>query len=367
MTGMLKLKEFLRNNFFLIFKLFLFKIKNMENNIDKFNLRRVILDEYLQIEEGLELAKDVKFDGEFKSITISGMGGSALPGNVLRIFVNSTFKDSSKKRLEIFQNRFYSLPPEAYENSLNFICSYSGNTEETIASFEEALENNLPCIGISNGGKIEEMCKENGVPHIKVPYPYENFQPRMATGYFVFSIFQVLINSGLVEFDTNELSEIAKRLKETTQRIESQGKELADKLVGKTPIIYSSIYFKMLAHIWKIKINENAKTPAFWNFFPELNHNEMVGFTNPQADFYFIMLRDNNDHPQNKKRFDVMADLMRKKKIGVEIIEIEGDNVFEKVFSSLYLGDWTSYYLALNYNQDPTPVDMVEEFKDLIK
>jgi len=339
----------------------------MENNIDKFNLRRVILDEYLQIEEGLELAKDVKFDGDFKSITISGMGGSALPGNVLRIFVNSTFKDSDKKRLEIFQNRFYSLPPEAHENSLNFICSYSGNTEETVSSFQKALDNNLPCVGISNGGKIEEMCKNNSVPHIKIPYPYENFQPRMATGYFVFSIFQVLINSGLVEFDTKELTNIAKDLKSATEESEQQGKDLAAKLVGKTPIIYSSIYFKMLAHIWKIKINENSKTPAFWNFFPELNHNEMVGFTNSQADFSFIMLRDGDDHPQNKKRFDVTEDLMKKKGMDVEIIEIKGNNIFEKVFSTLYLGDWTSYYLALNYNQDPTPVDMVEEFKELIK
>lgn len=339
----------------------------MEKNIDKFNLRRVILDEYKQIEEGLELAKGIEFDKSFKSITISGMGGSALPGNVLRIFVNSTYKDSDRKRLAIFQNRFYSLPPEAYEDSLNFICSYSGNTEETISSFEEALKNNLPCIGISNGGRIEEMCKENNVPHIKIPYPYENFQPRMATGYFVFSIFQVLINSGIIEFDTKELSETARRLEEATKDIEEKGRELADKLVGKTPIIYSSIYFKMLAHIWKIKINENSKTPAFWNFFPELNHNEMVGFTNPQADFYFIMLRDNGDHPQNIKRFDVMADLMKKKGMEVKIIDVEGKNVFEKVFSSLYLGDWTSYYLALNYNQDPTPVDMVEEFKELIK
>ncbi|MDD3498333.1 MAG: bifunctional phosphoglucose/phosphomannose isomerase [Candidatus Moranbacteria bacterium] len=339
----------------------------MDKNVDKFNLRKVILDEYLQIEEGLKLGGGIKFNSDFKSITISGMGGSALPGNVLRIFINSTFKDSGKKRLEVFQNRFYILPPEAYENSLNFICSYSGNTEETISSFEEALENDLPCVGISNGGKIEEMCKNNGVPHIKIPYPYENFQPRMATGYFIFSIFQVLINSKLVEFDTGKLSGVSQKLKKITEDSEEHGKNIAHKLVGKTPVIYSSTYFKALALIWKIKINENSKTPAFWNFFPELNHNEMVGFTNPQADFFFIMLKDKDDHPQNIKRFEVMADLMRQKGIGTEIIDMKGDDLFEKVFSTLYLGDWVSYYLALNYGQDPTPVDMVEEFKGLIK
>ena len=142
---------------------------------------------------------------------------------------------------------------------------------------------------------------------------------------------------------------------------------LAKKLVGKTPIIYAGTRFKSIANIWKIKINENAKTPAFWNYFPELNHNEMVGFTNPQAKFFFVMLLDSEDHPQNIKRFAVMKDLMTKKGMEGEIVEVIGNNVFEKVFSALCLGDWTSYYLALEYGIDPTPVDMVEEFKELIK
>ncbi|MEF3691874.1 MAG: bifunctional phosphoglucose/phosphomannose isomerase [Candidatus Moraniibacteriota bacterium] len=334
--------------------------------IDKYNLREVILKEYAQIQEGLQLAKDIKIEGEFKSITISGMGGSALPGNVLRIFVDSLFRKSGR-RLQIFQNRFYSLPAEAYDKSLNIICSYSGNTEETIASFEECLREKLPCVGISNGGKIKEMCLENSIPHIQIPYPFENFQPRMATGYFVFSILQLLINCGLVNFDAAELEETALNLKKSSMDLEEKGKELAKKMKGKTPVIYSNIYFKAIANIWKIKINENAKTPAFWNYFPELNHNEMVGFTNPQAEFVFVMLWDKNDHPQNIKRFEVMKRLMEKRGMQVEMIEIVGDSVFEKVFSILCLGDWSSYYLALEYGIDPTPVDMVEEFKELIK
>ncbi|MDX9913393.1 MAG: bifunctional phosphoglucose/phosphomannose isomerase [Candidatus Moranbacteria bacterium] len=335
--------------------------------IDKYNLKKVIREEYTQIMDGLALAGNIKFDKKFKSITISGMGGSALPGNVLRIFINNTFKNSDEARLQVFQNRFYSLPVEAYDDSLNIICSYSGNTEETISSFQECLDNNLHCIGISNGGKIKEMCLANNIAHIEIPYPFENFQPRMATGYFVFSIFQLLINSDLIKFDVTQLADVSERLRLITDELEQEGKALAKKLVGKTPVIYSGTHFKAVANIWKIKINENAKTPAFWNYFPELNHNEMVGFTNPQANFFFVMLNDAEDHPQNRKRFEVMGRLMEKKGMGVEIIEMRGDNVFEKVFSSLCLGDWTSYYLALEYGTDPTPVDMVEEFKELIK
>jgi glucose/mannose-6-phosphate isomerase len=339
-----------------------------KNNIDKSNLRRVILDGATQFQKGLELAKDIKMEGNFKSITLSGMGGSALPGNILRVFINDLFKQEKdqKRRLAIYQNRFYSLPPEAYEDSLNFICSFSGNTEETIASFEEAIRNNLKCVGISSGGKIEQMCQQYGVPHVKLPIPYENFQPRMATGYFFAAIFQVLVNAGLVEDATGELIQMAEKLKEKTEKIEGIGKDLAKKIKGKTPVIYSSTKFKPVAMIWKIKINENAKTPAFWNFFPELNHNEMVGFTNPQASFITIMLKDTEDNSQNQKRFDVTAEILREKKVSVEVIEMEKGSVFYKIFSALYLGDWTSYYLALEYGQDPNPVDMVEDFKKML-
>jgi glucose/mannose-6-phosphate isomerase len=189
----------------------------------------------------------------------------------------------------------------------------------------------------------------------------------MATGYFVFAIFQLLINSDLVKFDKAKLKDVSENLKLINESLEEQGKELAKKMKGKTPVIYANVHFKAVANIWKIKINENAKTPAFWNYFPELNHNEMVGFTNPQAEFFFVMLLDKEDHPQNIKRFEVMKSLMEKRGMQVEIIEMKGANVFEKVFASLCLGDWASYYLALEYGIDPTPVDMVEEFKELIK
>ncbi len=336
-------------------------------NIDKYNLKKVIQEEYTQIKDGLALAGDIKFDHKFESIMISGMGGSALPGNVLRIFINSTYKGSTEKRLQVFQNRFYNLPVEAYGNCLNIISSYSGNTEETISAFQECLDNNLPCVGISNGGKVKEMCLANNIPHIELPYPFDNFQPRMATGYSVLAMFKLLINSNLIKFDVSQLDGASEKLRLRMDELEESGKKLAKKLVGKTPIIYSGTRFKSIANIWKIKINENSKTPAFWGFFPELNHNEMVGFTNPQSKFFFVMLLDEEDHPQNIKRFKVMKDLMAKKGMESEIIKITGEDVFEKVFTSLCLGDWASYYLALEYGIDPTPVDMVEEFKELIK
>ncbi len=340
----------------------------MTHPLDISNLRQMILESPKQFATGFELAKGIKVSGTFHSIMISGMGGSALPGNLFRIYLNDLFRteEPSKQPLAIYQNRSYSLPPESYHQCLNFICSYSGNTEETVASFEEALKNKLPCIALSAGGKIQAMAKEHGVPHVKLPIPYENFQPRVGTGYFFGAMFQILVNQGLVPDTTATLEQEALTIVGKMEDIEKMGETLAKKIAGKTPVIYSTAKYKSVAMVWKIKINENAKTPAFWNFFPELNHNEMVGWTLPQGKFIVLMLRDAGMHPQNAKRFEITAKLLQEKGVDVEMIEMAGETVFETMFRTIALGDFTSYYLALEYGQDPTPVAMVEELKKLL-
>ena len=338
------------------------------NNLDKSNFRQFILDTPSQFEVGINLIKNAKIEGSFNSVTVSGMGGSALPANLLRTYCNSLFKNHPEyKPFEIYINRYYSLPPEAQEKtSFNIIASYSGNTEEALSSLEEVRKLNLPFIGISSGGELEKLCKEYSAPHIKLPIPYPNYQPRMGTGYFFGAMFKLLVNQGLVPDLTNNIIACATKLNDFMPSYEKKGKELAKKLIGKTPVIYASPKYKSVAMIWKIKMNENAKTPAFWNFFPELNHNEMVGFTNPQAKFFIIMLKDQDDNPKNLKRYDSTANLLKKNNIESIIIDMDGDDVFTKIFSSITYSDWTSYYLALEYNQDPTPVDLVEELKRIL-
>ncbi|MBI2195941.1 MAG: bifunctional phosphoglucose/phosphomannose isomerase [Candidatus Levybacteria bacterium] len=328
------------------------------DNIDKSNFRQFILDVPKSFEVGLNLAKNIKVDGNFESVTVSGMGGSALPANLLRTYLNDLFK--------IHINRSYLLPSEAYNNSLNFIASYSGNTEETISSLEKARSAGLKFVGLSSGGRVEELCRKYGAPHIKLPLPYPNFQPRMGTGYFFGAMLALLINQGLVPDTTSELKAQATKLESSMNDFEERGKSLAKKLVGKTPVIYSSPKFKPVAMVWKIKINENAKTPAFWNFLPEMDHNELVGFTNPQGKFFAVMLRDNEDDSRNFRRYGATAKLLSEKGIDSEIIDMEGSDAFYKMFASIAISDWTSYHLALLYNQDPTPVNMVEDLKKIL-
>ncbi|MFC1644423.1 SIS domain-containing protein [Patescibacteria group bacterium] len=336
-------------------------------NIDKSNVRGVILSEFIQFEKGFEFTGDTNSGSKFKTITISGMGGSALPADALDVFIRDLIKrKKAKSDLMVYLNRFYKLPNEAYDESLNVICSFSGNTEESISALNEAIENKLPTVGVSAGGKLEEICLKNKIAHIKIKNLEENFQPRMATGYFFAIILKLLINEGMIDDITKEIVDESVEFEAEIAEMEETGERIAKRIVGKTPVIYSTDKFRSLAMIWKIKINENAKTPAFWNYFPELNHNEMVGFTNPQSKFFFVMIRDLDDNPQNIKRFEVMANLMNEKGMEVEIVDLKDGSVFAKLFEALYLGDWVSYYLALEYKQDPNPVDMVEDFKSMI-
>lgn len=340
----------------------------MQHPLDVSNFRQMILDGPDQFGLGMRIAKDACVEGKFDKVMISGMGGSALPGNLFRIYLNDLFRIErpADQPVSIYQNRSYTLPPESFHACLNFICSYSGNTEETIASFEEALENGLSCIVFSAGGKLEEMANEHGVPHVKLPLPSKDFQPRAGTGYFFGAMFQVLINQGMVPDTAAELVKEAEAFKQNMVDLEEQGKVLAKKIMGKTPVMYATAKYKSVAMVWKIKINENAKTPAFWNFFPELNHNEMVGWTMPQGKFIVLMLRDTKTHPRILKRFEITAGLLREQGVEVEIIDMAGESVFSKMFTSITLGDFASYYLALEYGQNPTPVDMVEKLKKLL-
>ncbi len=182
-------------------------------------------------------------------------------------------------------------------------------------------------------------------------------------GYNFATLFQILVNSGMIEDKRKEFEKAAGKLKESEKEFREQGEKIAGELVGKTPVIYGSTKFKSLAMIWKIMINENAKTPAFWNFFPELNHNEMVGFTKLQGKFHLIILQDQKDHPGNLKRIKVTSDILKNYGVNSTVVDMPEDRMLYRIFATLQIGCWASYYLALKYKIDPTPVEMVEELK----
>jgi len=328
------------------------------SQIDKSNMRQVILDYPKQFGNILKSAKDFKIEGDFENIIICGIGGSALAASVF-----TTWLDYSKTKtaVPIYVHRDYGLPKQANKNSLVICISYSGNTEEPLSGFQEAIKKGIKTAAIASGGKAEEICGENNIPLIKIP---SGIQPRSSTGYLFTALAKILSGLKLIEDPSKEIMETAEELRKTNQ--ESDGKSIAEKLFNKIPVVYASNSLKHIARSWKIKFNENSKSPAFYNYFPELNHNEMVGFSQDRKEngnFHILILRDQNDHPRNLKRMDLFAELVKSKGVGLDSVDIKGEKPLFKIFSAIILGEWVSYYLALKYNVDPTPVEIIEEFK----
>jgi len=314
----------------------------------KENTLRVLENFPNQCREANKLGLDLKIPQNINCLAFLGMGGSSLPGEVIRSCLDLPFP--------LLIVRDYNLPMCINSSSQAFAVSYSGNTEETISAYKEAMSRNASIIGISSGGKLEELCNADGGAHIKVP---SGIQPRDAVGYQTIPILNILYSSGLYPSFKEELEEVFRSL-EKDYKIEA--KEIAKKLVGKATIIYSSGKLSSAARIWKISFNENCKIPAFYNEFPELNHNEIIGYTQ-KGEFHVIMLADENDHSRVKARIEITKNLLEEKGMPVTVVKFAGKSKLAKIFEALYLGKWVSYFLALEYGVDPEKVEMVEDLK----
>jgi len=222
----------------------------------------------------------------------------------------------------------------------------------------------LPMAVVTVGGKLLEIAKQNSIPYIKLPNT--GIQPRSALGFSTKALLKLMSENGLQK----QASKLSKILK--PENSEPAGKELAQKLSGKIPVIYSSAANNSLAYNWKIKLNETGKIPAFYNIFPELNHNEMTGFDVKERSkqlsekIHFIFLRDSADHSKIQKRMEVTASLYRARGLPVEILELTGEDKMQRMFSCLILADWFALYTAEQYDFESEQVPMVEEFKKLI-
>lgn len=294
-----------------------------------------------------------------RGFVVVGMGGSDLAAGILK---------TVKPELDMINHRDYGLPAiseKELARRLIILSSYSGNTEEVFDGLCLAHEMKLTPVVISTGGKLTEFAKRWNYPHVQLPDT--GIQPRSALGFSLLAFLKVMGQNELLE-QVMELAEILDSKKQ-----EEGGKKLAEKLRNKIPVIYASEKNSSIAYIWKIKLNETGKIPAFWNVFPELNHNEMQGFdvaasTRPLSDkFFFVILKDAGDHPRIQRRMSAITKLYQDRGFRVEVLEISGKNAVHKIFTSLLVADWTAYYLGKGYGVEIEEVPMVEEFKKLIK
>lgn len=331
-------------------------------------MRQFILDFPNQFKKGIEAAEaaNVRFDKKFSNLIVCGMGGSALPAEIIKVLPHFN--------LPVVIHRSYGLPREANENSLIFISSYSGDTEEPISSLKEAADKNFSIVGLSAGGEVKNLCKNKEIVYVEYPEEKEGFQPRFGLGYSFSAMFKVLDNLGYLNCDCDinlKIESLAAALTESQEVFEKEGKNLAGKIYDKLILIYAPNDFKSLSYIWKINFNETSKIPAFSNCFPELNHNEMTGFVNGLKilgeKICILNLKEKEGDERLLKRSEITKKLLSDKGVNSIDIKFAGKNNLEKIFSSILLSIWTSYNLALLYETDPVLVPLVEDFKKMLK
>jgi glucose/mannose-6-phosphate isomerase len=302
-------------------------------------------------------AKGILPPGPFGGVLLAGMGGSWMSGALVR--------DAKLARVPILIDRDYGIPdPLHLDKPLVIASTFSGNTEETISSYQVARHKRFPVVGITCGGRLGQLCSEDGKLWVRIPADPSKMQPRCATGYMVGILARLLEGFGLVrEGAVGEVAGLEGPLGAFVEPAREEAQRLLPDLLQATPVIYSSLTYGTVARIFKIKINENSKTAAFWNVFPELNHNEMVGWTKPQGPFRVIYLRDPEDDPRVLKRMDLSKELFAEHALSVVEVAIRGKSFLEKMFRTLQIADWASYELALELGEDPSPVEMIEAFK----
>ncbi|NLJ76434.1 MAG: bifunctional phosphoglucose/phosphomannose isomerase [Peptococcaceae bacterium] len=299
------------------------------------------------------------------NIVVTGLGGSAIGGDLLRVYT------ADKIQVPITVNRDYSLPGFVGPDTLVFAVSYSGNTEETLSAYKEARARGASVIAITTGGELAGMVEKDGVPLVRIP---TGCAPRAATGYLFIPTLVILQRLGMLPDMTDETTAMAGFIKELQKKIgpespreENVSKQLAHKLYKKLPVIWGVTgTTEVVAQRWKGQINENAKAPAYWNVFPELNHNEIVGFEYPLEvlnKIHLVILRDKQDHPRIQKRIEVTKDIIKDTIDGVTEVWSSGEGDLARLFSLVYTGDYASLYLAALYGIDPGPVKAIDFLK----
>ncbi len=321
-----------------------------------------------QCQQAWQMAMNFSLPADYSKVdkvVILGMGGSAIGGDLARSLA------ASEARVPIFVHRDYRLPAFVDERTLVIASSYSGNTEETLSSFEQALEKKSKMLVATTGGKLKTLAQQRGIPVFNITY---KAQPRAALGFSLLPILGFLQKLGFLGDKSADVAETVRVLEELSQKLDvsavssrNPAKQLAQRLYGNLPVVYGAGLVAEVARRWKTQFNENSKAWAFYEIFPELNHNAVVGYQFPREllrRMRVIMLRSAFIHPRVQLRYRITGELLDRVKVGYEFVDGVGKSVLSQMLSLVLFGDYVSYYLAILYKIDPSPVKVIDYLKD---
>lgn len=326
------------------------------------NLRSVITGSPDQARNGWRPVNPGGLDiSDINSIVITGLGGSAISGDVLRNFLQGELK------VPLIVNRTYQMPSFAGRNTLVIASSYSGNTEETISALKDAVSRGCRIVAITTGGEVERIASENGIPVVKLQ---SGFQPRYALYNSFFTLLRVMQDAGFISSQEQTVGSIISSLERLAIEWGSETGEayrFAEQLAGYVPVIYSVTDMNDSAgRRFKGQLNENSKVHAWNAEYPEMNHNEIVGwesFRQSGVNYKIVMLYDDEFHPRVKKRIDVIKELLGGENVVILTFKGSAPSFRERLIETHYFCDWVSYYLALLNQKDPGEIDFIHYLK----
>ncbi len=340
------------------------KLTDYTAKYDSQNQFNILVETYKQIDSAWNNEFDIeKLKTEkFKNIIVSGLGGSAISGDLIGNFLKRELT------LPFFVNRNYTLPQFADESTLLVISSYSGNTEETISVLEEGIIKNCPMVCVSTGGKVQEIAEKKKIPLVRMT---PGFQPRYALGSSFFSLLKIFVQLELVPPQDAIVEKIRNLWQEKGKEYSKENNiafNCAEQLIGFIPVIYSAADLTSAAgYRFKCQLNENSKLHAFHHVIPELNHNEIIGWESFNPNLFnakLINILDESYHPQVKKRFEITTELAVKKGLEYMNIESEENDFKVRLLDLIYLFDWITYYTAVLRGFDPSEIDNIHTLKE---
>jgi glucose/mannose-6-phosphate isomerase len=337
------------------------KLAEFIKKYDSQNQFDVLKSTYKQIEYAWKNDFDLANirEKKFSSIVLCGLGGSAISGDLINDYLTDEIS------IPFRVNRGYDLPFYTDEKTLVIISSYSGNTEETISCFHQALEKKCRIISITSGGIIQKESEKNNIPVVKVQ---RGFQPRYALGLSFFSLLKIFQELRLADEEKNmqQIAQLWQLKGEEYSKENSYPSQIAKQLIGFVPVIYSAEFLSSVGYRLKSQLNENSKLHSFHHTLPEMNHNEIIGwesYNENQIQAKVINLFDKEYHPQNLKRFDILKEILSNMK--VEVLNVLSNERSKKVriMDLIFLSDWISFYASVLRGFDPSEIDFINQMK----
>lgn len=332
-------------------------------SVDRSGMAKSMASLPFQLEKGWELSTKADLKGLVRpsSYVISGMGGSAIGGDIFADVIRQT------GAFGVTINRTYNIPESIGPGALHIAVSYSGDTEETLSSFGRGVSGGIPSIGIASGGRLESICRQESIPFIKIP---SGEQPRAALGYMLSCLLGLTTRLGIHDF-SNVIMDAVQAARTAVASVspdvpakDNPSKSLAAWLGDSTPIIISTPEIYSAAERMKTQVNENAKRFAWTMTMPESNHNDWIPLEmDPSASGYkAIVLETVSAEPLLRRRMKVVEDILSKR-MQLRKISAGGGGILDELLRYIVIGDMTSYYMAILHSVDPTPVGPITALK----